>query len=259
MITDFNIFSFIQTYGIEPLKTTANITAITSLGSGIYKVTTSATTDLINGYTVTLSGLDVFNGRFEISNVTTTYFYITRKFNESTYQFESIGTLTLPTTYTSAKWTNEIPLFEYDRLDRLNAKINQYSFDVQKYPLIALVEQPLKRIYKREFGTAEYDLIISNALFIFVLPFSENWTRQDYETYSFAPMRQMALNFIDYLELTEQNTTGTYVQKIENFEINDYFQFTTTNGKATFDSGLCGVSLNIGQLVIKNAGYICQS
>jgi len=266
MVTDFDLFTYFDTYGVKPLRRSVTITGIVNIGNGLYRINTGSTKayeldsnyPLVSGMSIEITGATGFNGKYEIDTiVTNTSFVINRKYNETTKLFEAINaSITIPT-LTAAKWINVCPTFEHDRLDRLNLRTNQYVTGLQKYPII-IIPEGLTRQYQRSFS-GTYNISIKGFEILSLVRLNENWNRTQWEDNAFKLTRLLIMQIVNNLELTGDIINIPQFKTVENIEITDYFQPFAMRDKAEIlDFGATGCLAKF-DLLIENAGKICNN
>jgi len=260
--TDFDIFNFIETYGVAPLRNSAEITGITDLTGGKYRVFTGDTNAFSIDLTynldtlsnVVISNTTALNGTYQIENVVQNVsFDLIRVFDSN---FTDIASGLDTSLLADPTWENYAPRFEHDTIDKLNKTVEAYINAKVQFPVIMLIE-PLARKYTRpvNFG---YDLKTPDLTFGILVKRSDSWTRDEFETHAFELGRHLAFNLATNMEFTAQNPDLKYqLNKIESIEITDIFKADILNSRQQFDAILSGVAVKYNDFVIENGGIIC--
>jgi hypothetical protein len=258
-VTDFDIIDFIETYAIPGLKGTAAITSITDNLDGSYTIGTADTDSLAVGDAVTLSSINAqFNNDFEVSAVVANTSFTINKVADSNEALSATVTgYTIPA-LSGATWIDKNPRFFHNRIDILNVEeVKEQAGHLKRFPQVLLLEGLIRR-YEREDIPKYYHFSLENAQFAFVDLKDEEWTRTQWETNIFQPMRVMALEFFDNLEAF--NTTKTNdirnVSQFEEITLHDFQEIFLTDGQA-FDYLIGGVYTEPINIQITNAGKIC--
>ncbi len=264
-VTDFDIFGFIETYGVTPLKNSAAITSITDLTNGKYRVYTGDTKAFVIETTynlntlsnVVISGTTALNGIYQIENIVTNVsFDLVRKFDDGFKNGMAVGIDT--SLAATPLWTNRNPTFVHDEEDYLNTYLESYISNMIPFPAIVMPE-PLDVKELRYGNRRSYDLKVENAVFGILVKRDPLWIRSDFETHAFTIGRQMGNWLVANLESVTNITTIEYgVELIQSIGIVNVFNSGILKASQQYDAVLSGVAISLNDFIITNAGVNCS-
>jgi len=267
----FDLHDFLNTYGIIPLRNSVAITGITDNGDKTYTVLTPSTKafDVTNQWNlpefgaVTLAGINSdFNGNFEIINIVENVSFDLKRKSDATDKLNKLASgYTIPGSFVGATWTNLNPLYDYDRLDFLNVRKDEYSHDLKRrFPLVFTIEDADYHIDRKQQGY--YDFTIFNLKIFFAETYDSDDIITDYYSKYFNKFTDLILKFINNIESLNVGglTTTNELLRVDllQFSYKHERELMITGGE-DFDCELTSTILTIKKLVIKNAGILCYS